>query len=206
MCLVVSRSGSPHAETGKTVRYLTLANQLTILRMLLIPAFVLLVVYEHLGAALAVFVVAGLTDALDGLIARTAGQRTSLGAWLDPMADKLLLVTTFIVLTLPGLPLQHHVPLWLTVLIISRDVVIVSVVAVVNLAIGHRTFSPSVWGKLATASYIVLVVVIMYFNWRREPSLLVESMIWISLMLTVLSSADYLIRVRRLVNHDQPPS
>ena len=69
-----------------------------------------------------------MTDALDGLIARTAGQRTSLGAWLDPMADKLLLVTTFIVLTLPSLPLQHHVPLWLTVLIISRDVVIVSVV------------------------------------------------------------------------------
>jgi cardiolipin synthase len=188
------------------VRYLTLANQLTILRMLLIPAFVLLVVYGHLGAALGVFVVAGLTDALDGLIARTAGQRTSLGAWLDPMADKLLLVTTFIVLTLPSLPLQHHVPLWLTVLIISRDVVIVSVVAIVNLAIGHRTFSPSVWGKLATASYIVMVVVIMYFNWRRQPSLLVESTVWISLMLTLLSSADYLIRVRRLVNHDQRTS
>ena len=114
------------------MRYLTLANQLTILRMLLIPAFVLLVVYGHLGAALGVFVVAGLTDALDGLIARTAGQRTSLGAWLDPMADKLLLVTTFIVLTMPSLPLQHHVPLWLTVLIISRDIVIVSVVAIVN--------------------------------------------------------------------------
>ena len=79
---------------------LTLANQLTILRIMLIPAFVLLVVYGYLGASLLVFMFAGITDALDGLIARRAGQRTSLGAWLDPMADKLLLVTTFIVLTL----------------------------------------------------------------------------------------------------------
>ena len=83
---------------------LTVANQLTILRIVLIPAFVLLVVYDYLGAALLVFLAAGLTDALDGLIARLTGQRTSLGAWLDPMADKLLLVTTFVVLTLPGFP------------------------------------------------------------------------------------------------------
>jgi cardiolipin synthase (CMP-forming) len=81
-------------ERADAVRYLTLANQLTILRIMLIPAFVLQVVYGYLGAALATFVIAGLTDALDGLIARRAGQRTSLGAWLDPMADKLLLVTT----------------------------------------------------------------------------------------------------------------
>ena len=104
---------------------LTPANQLTLLRMLLIPAFVILVVYGHLGWALVVFVTAGVTDALDGLIARWSGQKTSLGAWLDPMADKLLLVTTFVVLTLPGLGLMNRLPIWLTVLIISRDVVIV---------------------------------------------------------------------------------
>lgn len=179
---------------------LTLANQLTILRMLLIPAFVLLVVYQHLGWALTVFLTAGITDALDGLIARRADQRTHLGAWLDPMADKLLVVTTFIVLTLPMVPLTHHVPLWLTVLIISRDVVIVGVVAVVNLAIGHRTFKPSIWGKMATASYIVLVVVVMYFNWRREASMLVDGMIWLSLVLTLASSGHYLLSVRKVVN------
>ena len=110
---------------------------------MLIPAFVLLVVYGRLGAALLVFMIAGVTDALDGLIARRAGQRTSLGAWLDPMADKLLLVTTFIVLTLPAIPLTNHLPLWLTVAVISRDVVIVGVVAIVNLAVGPRTFRPS---------------------------------------------------------------
>ncbi len=129
------------------MRNLTLANQLTLLRIVLIPAFVLLVVYGYLGSALLVFSRPGLTDALDGLIARRAGQRTSLGAWLDPMADKLLLVTTFIVLTLPGIPLINHMPLWLTVAVISRDIVIVGVVAIVNLAVGPRTFRPSIWGK-----------------------------------------------------------
>ena len=89
---------------------LTLANQLTLMRMLLIPLFVILVLYGHLGWALVVFVTAGITDGLDGLIARRAGQKTSLGAWLDPMADKLLLVTTFIVLTLPNLGLATGCP------------------------------------------------------------------------------------------------
>ncbi len=186
------------------MRNLTLANQLTILRIVLTPAFVLLVVYDYLGAALLTFLVAGLTDALDGLIARRAGQRTSLGAWLDPMADKLLLVTTFIVLTLPEIPLTNHLPLWLTVLVISRDVVIVGVVAIVNLAIGPRTFRPSIWGKLATATFIVTSVVVMLFNWLRQMSVVVEVFVWLSLGLTVLSSADYVVKLRRLINEPHP--
>src|SRR6185503_9544146 len=122
---------------------------------MLIPAFVLLVLYGYLGAALVTFLVAGLTDALDGLIARMAGQGTSLGAWLDPMADKLLLVTAFIVLTLPEVQLTNHLPLWLTIVVISRDVVIIGVVAIVNLAVGPRTFRPSLLGKATTAAFIV---------------------------------------------------
>lgn len=182
------------------MRNLTYANQLTILRIVLIPAFVLLVVYGRLGAALLVFVTAGATDALDGLIARRTGQRTSLGAWLDPMADKLLLVTTFIVLTLPGIELTNHLPLWLTVVVISRDIVIVGVVAIVNLAIGPRTFRPSRLGKATTAAFILTSVVIMYFNYRRETSWLVDAGIWLSLGLTLVSSADYFFRLRRLIN------
>ena len=88
----------------------TIANQLTLLRMLLIPAFVLLVVYGRFGWALVVFIVAGVTDALDGIIARMPGQKSELGAWLDPVADKLLLVTTFIVLTLPNIGLVNRIP------------------------------------------------------------------------------------------------
>jgi cardiolipin synthase len=182
------------------LRNLTVANQLTILRIVLVPFFVLLVVYGRLGAALLVFITAGATDALDGLIARRAGQRTSLGAWLDPMADKLLLVTTFIVLTLPDLPLTNRLPLWLTVLVISRDVVIVGVVAIVNLAVGPRTFKPSLLGKATTAVFILTSVIIMYFNYRMETSPLVDAGIWLSLALTAVSSADYFFRLRRLIN------
>ena len=182
------------------MRNLTVANQLTILRIVLIPAFVLLVVYGELGAALIVFVTAGITDALDGLIARRAGQRTSLGAWLDPMADKLLLVTTFIVLTLPDIPLTNHLPLWLTVIVISRDIVIVGVVAIVNLAVGPRTFKPSVWGKMTTAAFIVTSVVVMFFNYLRRTSVIVDIAIWASLALTLISSADYFFKLRKLTS------
>src|SRR5688572_31624652 len=186
--------------SADVLRNLTIANQLTILRIVLIPIFVLLVVYGRLGAALLVFITAGATDALDGLIARRAGQRTSLGAWLDPMADKLLLVTTFVVLTLPAVPLTNHIPIWLTVAVITRDIVIIGVVAIVNLAIGPRTFRPSLLGKATTAAFIVTSVVVMYFNYLRETSLLVDAGIWISLGLTLVSSADYFFRLRRLIN------
>ncbi|MBI4888246.1 MAG: CDP-alcohol phosphatidyltransferase family protein [Acidobacteria bacterium] len=183
---------------------LTLANQLTILRIMLIPAFVLLVVYGDLGWALLTFLVAGITDALDGLIARRARQRTTLGAWLDPMADKLLLVTTFVVLTLPSIPLTNHLPLWLTVFVISRDVVIVGVVAIISLAIGPRTFRPSLWGKLATATYILTSVIVMYYNYRAERSAIVDLAVWVALAVTVVSGADYFVKLRRLIN--EPPA
>src|SRR5512145_2332854 len=140
---------------------LTAANQLTLLRMLLI--------YGHVGAALVTFLVAGLTDLLDGLIARWSGQKTDLGAWLDPMADKLLLVTTFVMLTLPDIGSANRLPLWFTVLVISRDVAIVLTVAVVNLAVGPRTFKPSIYGKIATATFVITGVVALYFNYLEQP-------------------------------------
>ena len=183
---------------------LTPANQLTLLRMFLIPAFVILVVYGHLGWALAVFVTAGITDALDGVIARWSGQKTTLGAWLDPMADKLLLVTTFIVLTLPGLGLTNRLPIWLTVLIISRDVGIVLTVAIVNLAIGRRTFQPSIYGKAATATYIVTAVAAMVFNWLGYHSILVDLGIFVSLAITLISGFHYLWHAARIF--DAPAS
>jgi cardiolipin synthase len=198
----MSSSASPfsRATPADAVRILTVANQLTFLRILVIPAFVLLITYGYLGWALLAFIGAGLTDALDGLIARRANQRTSLGAWLDPMADKLLLVTTFIVLTLPAVEVTNHIPLWLTILLISRDVVIVGVVAIVNLAVGPRTFRPSFLGKLATATYLLVSIVFMYFNWRGEKSWAVDAAVYLALAVTLVSSADYFVRMRRLIN------
>jgi cardiolipin synthase len=177
---------------------LTPANQLTLLRMFLIPAFVILVVYGHLGWALAVFVTAGITDALDGVIARWSGQKTTLGAWLDPMADKLLLVSTFIVLTLPGLGLSNRLPIWLTVLIISRDVGIVLTVAIVNLAVGRRTFQPSIYGKTATATYIITAVAAMVFNYLGYHSVIVDLGIYASLAITLISGFHYIWYAARI--------
>ena len=101
------------------------------------------------------------------------------------MADKLLLVTTFVVLTMPGLGLSNRLPIWLTVLIISRDVVIVLTVAIVNLAIGPRTFRPSIYGKIATATYIVTAVIAMFFNYLGYHSLFVDVGVYASLAITL---------------------
>src|SRR6476661_3415558 len=97
----------------------TPANQLTLMRMLMIPAFVILLLYGYRGWALLTFIAAGITDLFDGLIARLTGEKTTLCAWLDPMADKLLLVTMFVILTVPGLGDPNRLPVWFTVLVIS---------------------------------------------------------------------------------------
>jgi cardiolipin synthase len=185
------------------VTVLTTANQLTLLRMLLIPAFVILLVYEQEGWALTVFVLAGVTDGLDGWFARR-GQKTSLGAFLDPMADKLLLVTTFIVLTIPGIGLVNRLPLWLTILVISRDVVIVLTVAIVTIAVGRRQFRPSIYGKIATATYIVTCVVVMFFNFLGRRSALVTVGIYVSLVVTLVSGIHYVAHAARIINQPQP--
>ena len=179
---------------------LTTANQLTLFRMFLIPAFVIFVVYDRAGWALITFLVAGVTDGLDGLIARWKGQKTSLGAFLDPMADKLLLVTTFVVLTLPNTGMPNRFPLWLTILVISRDVVIVLTVALVNLAVGRRSFRPSVFGKVATAAYLMACVILLFFNWMARHSVLVDIAVWTCLAATLVSGIHYIWHAARIIN------
>lgn len=177
---------------------LTAANQLTLLRMLLIPPFAILLLYEHRGWALVVFLTAGITDVFDGLIARKTGQKTTLGAWLDPMADKLLLVTMFIMLTLPDIGSANRLPLWFTVLVLSRDIAIVLTVAVVNLAVGPRTFRPSIFGKIATATYILTGVITLYFNYLGRPSPVISAFVYASLVITLISAFHYLLQVVKM--------
>jgi cardiolipin synthase (CMP-forming) len=177
---------------------ITAANQLTLLRMLLVPPFVILLLYGHQGWALVTFMAAGVTDLFDGLIARRTGQKTTLGAWLDPMADKLLLVSMFVMLTLPGIGSANRLPLWFTVLVLSRDITIVLTVAVVNLAVGPRTFRPSIFGKVATATYIVTGVITLYFNYIGVESQVVMLFVYASLAISVISAFDYLVKVVRL--------
>jgi cardiolipin synthase len=152
-----------------------------------------------------VFATAGVTDALDGVIARRSGQKTTLGAWLDPMADKLMLVSAFVVLTLPGLGLANRLPIWLTALIISRDVGIVVTVALVNLAIGRRTFKPSVFGKAATAVYITTAVLAMLYNYLGYHARIVDVAIYTSLGITLLSGFHYIWHATKTLG-DPPQS
>jgi cardiolipin synthase (CMP-forming) len=176
---------------------LTAANQLTILRLLLVPVFALCMLYGRPGAALLAFAVAGVTDALDGLIARRTGQSTALGAWLDPMADKLLVATMFVMLTVPGLGMPQRLPLWLTVLVLSRDIAIVLTVAVVNLAVARRTFRPTMLGKTATAVYLLTGVVALYANVLGRELALVTWCVWLTLVITLASATQYVVQMAR---------
>jgi cardiolipin synthase (CMP-forming) len=173
---------------------LTAANQLTLLRLLLVPVFAICMLYGLPGWALVTFFVATVTDLFDGLIARRTGP-TTLGAWLDPMADKLLLTTMFIVLTVPSVATVQRLPMWLTVLVISRDVAIILTVAIVNLAVARRTFRPSFLGKATTATYMVTGVVMLYANYVGEPLYVGTLLVYASLVLTLASALEYTLRV-----------
>ena len=151
---------------------LTVANQLTLLRMLLIPAFVILVLYGQLGWALTTFLIAGITDALDGLIARRDRPEDHARCVARPDGRQAAAAERVRRADAAGYadsPIR--IPLWLTVLVISRDVAIVLTVAIVNLAIGRRTFRPSFLGKAATAIYIVTCLVFLVANYLVARSL-----------------------------------
>jgi cardiolipin synthase len=182
---------------------LTAANQLTLLRLLLVPVFALCMLYGLPGWALVTFAVAGATDALDGLIARRTGQQTTLGAWLDPMADKLMVATMFVMLTLPGLGLPNRLPLWLTVAVLSRDIAIVLTVAVVNLAIARRTFRPTLLGKAATAIYVVVGVVTLTANYTRQHLRIVDWCVYVALVVTLASACQYAVHITRGLAMDE---
>jgi len=177
---------------------LTVANQLTILRMTLAPFLVVLVLSREFTWALVVFVVAGVTDVLDGLIARLGHQRTTLGAMLDPVADKILLSSSFVALTW-GPDLHLRIPMWLTVIGLSRDAIILVSVAIINLTLGRRVFFPSVLGKLSTLCQLLTVGVVLLLNALSDDFPPVKYLFQASLALTVASALHYvyLASVRR---------
>jgi cardiolipin synthase len=147
-------------------KIINLPNLLTIFRMVLIPVFVSLLFYQKFGWALGVFVLAGVTDGLDGLFARRFDQKTQLGTILDPIADKLLLVSSFIVLSMPSIspqPLPRHfpVPFWVTAAVISRDIFIIVGAAAINIVTGFKSFRPSWLGKVNTAIQILAIAAIL---------------------------------------------
>jgi cardiolipin synthase len=169
---------------------LTVANQLTLLRLTLVPLLVALVLSSKFTWALVVFVVAGLTDLLDGLIARLGHQKTTLGAFLDPVADKVLLSSSFIALTWSP-ELHVRMPGWLTVTTLTRDAIILVAVAAINLTYGRRVFLPSLLGKLSTATQIVTAGLVLLLNAMTDDFPPILYLYLLTLALTVASGVHY---------------
>lgn len=171
-----------------------LANWLTVLRILLIPVFVSLLVYRKPGAALVVFAAAALTDLLDGYIARRRGSQSRLGAFLDPMADKLLLTASFVTLTY-----LKVLPFWIAAVVISRDVILV-VGALLIYMLGGRIHPQPTWaGKAATFFQILTVLLGLLSRYFRLP-FGPAPVLWLAAAFTVVSGLQYIVQGMRFLN------
>ena len=190
----------------KLSQLLTAPNQLTLLRMMFLPFIVINLVGSHYSWALALFVLAGLSDGLDGLLARTLKQQTKLGQYLDPIADKLLLSTMFLVLSI-----LHKIPWKFTVLVFSRDISILCASAVLYAIAGLRDFRPSIFGKANTFSQISAVFFVMLFEVRSLRWIWIARTMFLraTFFFTIISALHYLILVQRRLRehtHALPPA
>src|SRR5262245_59531699 len=179
----------------------TIPNLLSLLRMGLVPLFIITVVNGDWRKSLLVFLVAGVTDALDGFIARYWDQKSLLGAYLDPIADKLLLTSAYVVLSIPGLNRGAEIPLWVTILVIARDVLIVIVALVLYLAAGIRAFPPSVLSKINTTVQVAAVLLVLVSGTLpslRSIDLAADTALYLVGGLTVASGLDYIFRWSRV--------
>ncbi len=193
--------------TRKILSNLTFANQLTFLRLLLIPFFLIAVFNNRFGWALFLFIVAAVTDIMDGIVARYLKQNTALGSLLDPIADKLLMDLSFIVLTLPdhmrlfpNFEMANHVPIWLLILILWRDVMIVVTSFTIYFIYNSRKFPPTWWGKITTFSEVITVGLFLLFNYREvESTFTIPLAVWITCGLTIVSGLHYLYRTNHFI-------
>jgi len=190
-------------------RIITVPNLLTVFRMVLIPVFVSLVFYQRFVSALVVFIVAGLTDGLDGLLARRFDQKSQLGTILDPIADKMMMVTSFVVLSMRSVfpqPVASHLPIpfWVTIAVISRDVFILVGAASINIVTGFRGFRPSLLGKINTTVQIVAIGVIMFAaSVPYGTGYYLPTVYATVFAFAVLSGAHYVFFVSKLLNEDR---
>lgn len=168
---------------------MNIPNSLTILRILLIPVYIGLLVYERFDQALIVLLVAGLTDALDGTIARAANQRTRLGAFLDPLADKLLLTSGFI--TLSSI---HLIPSWVTIVVVSRDAMLLLGTAVAQFIESPIDIAPTFLGKGTTFLQLSYVLLVIFLSSRHIDLAVLTPLLLGMTAFTVCSGFHYLYR------------
>jgi cardiolipin synthase len=169
-------------------RIWTVPNQITILRLGFLPLFIVSISYEHYRWALLILVLAGLSDGVDGLLARSLNQRSSLGAYLDPIADKLLLSSSFVILAF-----KHQIAMWLMIFVLSRDVIILMVAVVILLIFGYRPFPPSVLGKATTFFQIVMIFAVVLRAAYPDARLgaINQVLMYMVATLTVISALHY---------------
>jgi len=165
---------------------MTIANMITVLRVILVPIFVIYMINGRILASLVIFGIASVSDALDGLIARIFHQKSNLGAHLDPLADKLLLTTAYIILAV-----FKMIPSWLTVLIISRDVIILLGVLVFYLTHYPVTIHPSILSKATTCVQLATVLFVLASGYIHIP-FLAPYMFWVAGVLTIASGLQYI--------------
>ena len=182
---------------------MNLANNLTILRILLVPAFIISLTYYSpeqsyfLSIGIAVFILACFTDALDGYVARRFNQKSTLGSYIDPIADKLLLISGFLCLSyMTHLPAETRIPAWVTIPVISRDVIIIIGSVMVFVITGGFKAQPLPISKLTT----VLQMTALFFSLSRAPRLVQQSFFILTLVFTVISGVQYVKIGSRLLS------
>ncbi len=180
----------PSPRTMLTAREsMNLPNSLTVVRILLIPVFVGLLVYGRYGYGLGVLVLAGITDGLDGIIARLANQRTRLGAILDPLADKLLLSSGFVTLAI-----LHLIPLWAAIVVVSRDLILMTGTLLVHITDSRVEIAPTLLGKSTTVFQLIYLILVVFFSWRGIELALLDPLLYAAVLLTLCSGFHYLYR------------
>lgn len=178
---------------------MNLPNTLTILRVLLIPVFVIFIINHNYINALVTFAIAGITDGLDGLLARLTRKKTELGAYLDPIADKLLLVSAYL-----SLAIVEILPGWLSVIVITRDVIILLGILIIILFSRPPQIHPSFVSKMTTTFQITTVLLVLLGEFQISFRFLIPVAIYGTTFLTILSGIHYIyigVRIFNQKNH-----
>jgi cardiolipin synthase (CMP-forming) len=192
-------SGGVTTDDTGGYRGMNIPNLLTLLRIILVPVVVILLIQEMFLKALIAFVIAGLSDILDGFFARVLNQQTALGAYMDPIADKALLTSSFITLSV-----LHDIPGWLTVIVISRDIIILLGISILTIMSVQVRIRPTFISKITTA--LQLSTVLMILLDLSIPSSFdkfwYSSLQWMTALFTVVSGLDYMVKGQKLMNHE----
>jgi cardiolipin synthase len=181
---------------------MNIPNLLTLTRIVLVPVIVILLIEASFFKAMIVFIIAGITDGLDGFLARVLNQKTILGAYLDPLADKALIIASFVTLSVIGV-----VPGWLSVIVISRDCIIIVGISVLVLMEIHFEVKPTFLSKVTTALQLLTIFMVMIFlglSIKFENHAIDDIMYWLTALFTIASGFNYIVIGIRMMNSTSP--